>query len=48
MRDRNRVDPDGRGGEEAPGGLDGGETIFRIYLMRGGKKQLTLNRRIKS
>lgn len=41
MKDRNRVDPDGRGGEEDPGGLDGGETIFRIYYMREEEKKTT-------
>ena len=48
MSDRNRVDPDGGRGEEDPGGLDSGETIFRIYYMREEKKkQPTFNRRKK-
>lgn len=46
MRDRNRVDPDGRGSEEDPGGLDDGEIIY--YMREEEKKQPTLNRRIKS
>lgn len=29
--ERQEVDPDGRGGEEELGEVEGGETVFRIY-----------------
>lgn len=48
MRDGNRADPDGKGGEEDLGGPDGGETIFRIYLMREEGEKPTFNRRKNS
>ena len=41
MRDRNREDPDGSGGEEDQGGLHSGETTFRIYYMKEEKKNPT-------
>jgi hypothetical protein len=34
MRDREGVDPDGSGGVEDPGGVEGGETIVRIDYVR--------------
>lgn len=33
-RDRKGVDWDGRGGGEGLGGVEGGETIIRIYYVR--------------
>lgn len=32
VRDKNGVDPDGRGGGEILGGVEGRETTIRIYL----------------
>jgi hypothetical protein len=34
LRDRNRVDPDGREGEEELRGVEGEKTIIRVYYMR--------------
>jgi hypothetical protein len=34
MRDRKGVDPEGRGGGEELGGVEGGKTIIWIYCMR--------------
>jgi hypothetical protein len=42
MRDRKGVDPNRRGSKEELGGVEGGETIFRIYYMR---KKSIFNRR---
>lgn len=44
MRDRNQVDPDGRGGREQLGGLEGGKTVIMIYLLR---KESIFNKRGK-
>lgn len=35
IRHRKRVDAGGRGDGEEVGGLDGGETVIRIYYVRG-------------
>lgn len=35
MRDRNGVDVDRRGDGEKQGGVEGGESIIRVYYMRG-------------
>lgn len=45
MRDRNGVDPDGRGGEEEPGGVDGREIVLRLNCMR---KEIMFNKRNKN
>lgn len=34
MRDRSGVDPEGRGGGDVLGGVEGGEAVIRIYGMR--------------
>lgn len=34
MRDRKRVDLEGRGGAEELGGINEGEIIFRMYCVR--------------
>lgn len=34
MRDRKGEDPDERGGEKEPGGIEGGETIIMVHCMR--------------
>ena len=34
MRDRKGVDLHGRGREEDPGKMEGGETVMRIYYVR--------------
>lgn len=44
MRDRKGVDTDGRGCVEELGGVEGGETIFRLYCVR---KKSMFNKRKK-
>ena len=45
MRDRKGVDLDGRRGGEELGGVEGGETIIRIYYVR--KKSIFNKRKIE-
>lgn len=37
MRDRKRIDPDGRGVGKELGGVEGGRTIIRVYYVRRKK-----------
>lgn len=37
MRDRKRINPDGRGGGKELGGVEGGKTIIRVYFVRRKK-----------
>lgn len=46
MRDRKGGDPDGRRSGEELGGAEGGETIIRIYCVRG-KSLLKEKKRLK-
>lgn len=41
MRDRKGMDSDGKGSGEEPGGVDGGENVFRLYFM---KKETMFNK----
>jgi hypothetical protein len=34
MRERKVVDPGGRGGGEELGGVEGGETVIRMYFVK--------------
>lgn len=43
MRDRKRIDPDGRGGGKELGEVEGGKTIIRVYFVR--RKKSILNKR---